>query len=118
MLAPILIRLLNLAKEDIGSTLHLADGQSMFSLPLIGKIKLLPDSITSNSAALFLSEAHFKETMFMEDCLKDKPFISFSIFLNIIFGSKVIHQVAADLDCVVLVFQIIHVDELNFDLCH
>lgn len=59
--APILIRLLALAKEDIGPTLHVACGQSISSLPLIGTIgdlnlKLLLDSITSNSGASSLDQ--------------------------------------------------------------
>lgn len=59
--APILIRLLALAKEDISPTLHLACGQSISSLPLIGSIddlnlKLLLDSITSNSGVCSLDQ--------------------------------------------------------------
>ena len=84
MLAPVLIRLLNLAKEDIGPTFHLVCGQSIFSLPLMGTMDYLKPQtfalINPNSAALFLSEACFKEIMFKEDDLKDKPFICFSIF--------------------------------------
>lgn len=58
MLAPILIRLFNLAKEDFCPTFHLAYVQSTSSLPLIEtmdylNLKVVLDSITSNSAALF-----------------------------------------------------------------
>jgi hypothetical protein len=69
--------------------------------------KLFPESITLTSATLLSSEAHLEEITLMENCLKHKPLISFYI-LTIILASRAI----------VLVFQGIHLDELNFDLYH